>query len=183
GGEWRDGLGMVDARRATVEANHRRKGWLEPGVAAFALQRLHERRLLATDVGTGTGRNRHLEVEAAAQNAVPDVACRTRLCHRALHLSPRVGQLAADIDEGMAHLGRIGGDDDPLNQQVRVQLHQHTILEGAWLTLVAVDDEVAWPGAGRREEAPLHAGGEAGATTAAQTRMLDLLHQLLRREV
>src|SRR5262249_22307755 len=86
-------------------------------------------------------------------------------------------------DEGMAHLGCIGGDDDPLNQQVRVQLHQHTILEGAWLTLVAVDDEVAWPGAGRREEAPLHAGGEAGATTAAQTRMLDLLHQLLRREV
>src|SRR6185312_13847369 len=46
--------------------------------------------------------------------------------------------------------------------------------------LVAVHDQIAGEGVGR-QEAPLHARGEARPAPAAETRDLDLLHQLLGR--
>ena len=57
------------------------------------------------------------------------------------------------------------------------------ILEGARLALVGVDAEVDRLLGLLRQEAPLHAGGEARAAAAAQVRRLHQLDQLLGREL
>ena len=63
---------------------------------------------------------------------------------------------------------------------MRIALHEDAVLVGAGLGLVAVDDEVAREHA-RRAEAPLDAGGEAGAAAPEQAGRLDLLDDLAGR--
>ncbi len=58
--------------------------------------------------------------------------------------------------------------------------HQREVLARTRLALVRVDHEVVRLAVVLRDEAPLHAGGEAGAATAAQARVLDELDQLVR---
>ena len=55
-------------------------------------------------------------------------------------------------------------------QLVRVVAHDLSVLAGAGLALVGVDDEVLGPAVVRLvHEAPLHARGEAGAAAATET--------------
>ena len=84
-----------------------------------------------------------------------------------------------------ARLARIAyaGDDDALDQRVRVVRHQRQVLAGARLALVGVDHEVVRLAVVLRDEAPLHAGREAGAAAAAQARVLDQLDQVVRVRV
>ena len=53
------------------------------------------------------------------------------------------GELAAAEDEGLRGADRVGGDDRPLDDLVRVALDEQVVLERRRLALVAVDDEVA----------------------------------------
>ncbi len=80
----------------------------------------------------------------------------------------QVAILAAEIDE--AHLGADGeaGDHGALDDGVRVFEEDHVIFTGAGLGLVAVDQDVLGLGGDLGDEAPLHAGGKAGAAAAAQ---------------
>src|SRR5690348_6703044 len=182
GGQGRDGFGVVDDGWAAVEADHRRERRLEARVAALALQRLHQRALLAADVGAGAARDGDLEVEVAAEDVLANQAGVVRLTHRALHLPAREGQLAAHIDEGVMNVGGVGGEDRPLDEQMRADLHDHAVFEGARLALVAVDGQVTRLGGGLGQEAPLHASGEARAAAPAQAGLFDLLGQRLRRD-
>ena len=58
--------------------------------------------------------------------------------------------------------------------------HQRQVLAGARLALVGVDHEVVRLAVVLRDEAPLHAGREAGAATAAQAGVLDQRDQVVR---
>ena len=78
----------------------------------------------------------------------------------------------------------------PSIERVRVGHHQRQVLAGARLALVGVDDEVlghrrrtgrGLPRLGLRDEAPLHAGREAGAAAAAQAGVLDQRDELVGR--
>ncbi len=84
-----------------------------------------------------------------------------------------VHRLAADVDDGEVGPDRVGGDDDALDERVRVGHHQRQVLAGARLALVGVDHEVVRLAVVLRDEGPLHAGGEAGAAPAAQAGVLD----------
>ena len=55
-----------------------------------------------------------------------------------------VGQveLAADVDEGVAHLQRVGRDRHRFDQQVRRVLEDPAVLEGARLAFVGVGAEI-----------------------------------------
>ena len=76
--------------------------------------------------------------------------------------------LAADEDEGVAGVGGQRRDRDPLDQLVRVALHQLAVLEGARLGLVGVAAEVLRHVAAG-QEGGLFAHREAGAAAAAQS--------------
>ena len=71
-GTLRDRLDVVDDGRAGVEAGDGRERRAQPRLAAIALERVEQRRLLAADVGARAGVHDDVEVEAGAE----DVACR-----------------------------------------------------------------------------------------------------------
>src|SRR6185503_6412103 len=87
-----------------------------------------------------------------------------------------LGQLvfAANEDESHIRLGRVGSQDQPLNQLVWIAFHQVAILEGTGLHLVGVGNYVLRPRSvgAHRHEAPLHSGGETRSSTAAQAGLL-----------
>ena len=80
------------------------------------------------------------------------------------------------------HLQRVGGDEQPLDELVRVLVDERAVLEAARLGLVGVDAEVAREDV-LGQEAPLHPGGEAGPSPPPQPARLDLLDQRLRGEL
>ena len=170
-----DGLDVVDDGRLAPQPHHRREGRLEARVALLALERLEQRRLLAADVGAGAAVDVDLEVEVLlAEQLRPDHAGGAGLVDGRLEDARLPGELAADVDVGEVDVERVAGERDPLDEQVRVVLHDVAVLEGAGLGLVGVDREVAGPDV-LGQEGPLQAGGEAGAAAAAQVGLLHLV--------
>ena len=81
--------------------------------------------------------------------------------------------LAADVDEDVARLDRVRGDQAALDQPVRDLQHDLAVLERPGLGLVGVDREVdrLRDLVGRRDEARLASRREEGAAAAAQVRL------------
>src|SRR5262249_11029573 len=141
--------------------------------------RVQERGLLAADVGAGAAVQRELELVARAGDALAEPAALVGLLDRLLQDEVLPHHLAADVDVGVMTVDREAGDDRPLDELVRVPVEELAVLAGAGLGLVGVDDEID----GLRvlgDEAPLHAGEEAGSAAAAQVRLLDLVEDLAR---
>ena len=94
-------LDVVDQRRPVVEALDRRERRLQARVAALALERVEQPRLLAADVGAGAAVEHEVERGVAAEDAAR--RCSRR---RVASASARVEDLrlrlvlAADVDEG-----------------------------------------------------------------------------------
>ena len=104
-----------------------------------------------------------------AEDVPADVARGVGLVERLGQALLGEGQLAPDVEERLGGTDGVAAMSDALDELVGVALHEHAVLEGAGLALVAVDHEVAREHA-RRAEAPLHAGGEAGAAAAQEAR-------------
>ena len=121
-----------------------------------------------------------VEVEPGAEDVLAEVALGVRLGDRVAQPAGGVHRLAADVDERPVGPDRVRGDDHALDQRVRVVRHQRQVLAGARLALVGVDHEVVRLAVALRDEAPLEAGREAGAATAAQAGVLDQLDQVVR---
>ena len=90
--------------------------------------------------------------------------------------------LATDEDEALVGARGDRADDAALDQEVRVLLHEESILEGAGLRLVRVAAEVLVHRA-LGDEARLLPHREAGAAAAAEPGRLELLDELLRLEL
>ena len=102
----------------------------------------------------------------------PDRAVGVGLVERRLQALEPEGELAAEVDEGLADLQRVGRDQHALEDLVRVALNEHVVLEGGRLGLVPVDHEV-----GERvlaQHRPLAPGREAGAAPPEQAGRVDL---------
>ena len=177
-GDVGEGLDVVDQGRAPVEALDRGEGGLQPGVAALALERVEQRRLLAADVGAGAAVDDQLEVVAGAEDVRAQIAGLIRLGDGRVEDVGLAVVLAADEDEGVPDVGGEGGDRDPLDQLVGVALHQLAVLEGARLGLVRVAAEVLLHLAAR-QEGGLLAHREAGAAAPPQPRLLQLVDDLV----
>ncbi len=121
---------------------------LDAREAALALERLEQRRLLAADVGAGAGVHDDVEREAGAEDVAPHRAVGVGLVQRRLQALEPQGELAAEVDEGLGDLQRVGRDQHALEDLVRVALDEHVVLEGGRLGLVAVDHEVGERGLG-----------------------------------
>src|SRR5690606_15249428 len=75
-------LDVVDRRRLPVEASGRRERRLESRVRAQALQGVHQRGLLAADVGAGAAVHGDVEGVAGAEDVPAQEARLARLPHR-----------------------------------------------------------------------------------------------------
>ena len=163
-------LDVVDDGRRGVEALDGRERRLRARLAALALERLEQRRLLAADVCAGAAVHEDRDVTA-------DVGPVLELLERGDEDLVRPRVLAADVDEHRLRLDAVRGDQAALDEPVRDPREDLVVLEAAGLRLVGVDDEVVRLGdrVGLGDERPLQPGGEEGAATAAQAGRLQLL--------
>ena len=97
------GLDVVDHGGLAEEADGGRGGLMH-GEPALALERLEQRRLLAADVGTGTGMHDDVDGEARAEDVVPHRAVGVGVVQRRLQALQSEHELAAQIDEGLGDL-------------------------------------------------------------------------------
>ena len=74
---------------------------------------------------------------------LPRKPCVVRVGDRLLEPLVPERELAPDVDEREVALDRERGDDDALDELVRIALDEHAVLERRRLALVVVDDEVA----------------------------------------
>src|SRR4051794_12733163 len=178
-----DGLPVVDHRGTGVEAGDRGERRLQPRLPAPALQRVQQRRLLAADVRARAGMNGDLEVEAGTEDVLAQVALGVGLLDRPHQPPVDVDDLPAKVDERVVAADRVRRDRDSLDQELRRREHQRDVLAGARLGLVRVHHEVTRSAVRLGQEAPLHAGREAGAAPAAEPGVLHQLDQVGLRRV
>src|SRR5579862_7902666 len=115
----------------------------------------------------------HLAVEASPEDVLADEPGGPGLGQLGLEDLLYVVELAPDVDVGRLGSDGVAADEAPLNEQVRVPLHEHVVLERARLALVGVAADV--PGLGRLfvDELPLEPRGEPGAAAAPEARLFD----------
>jgi hypothetical protein len=171
-------LDIVDDRRAAVETDDGRERRPQARLGALALERLQERRLLARLVGAGAAVHVDLAVVPAAQDVRAQEPPGAGLGDRGLEHGGDVLELAADVDVADLRADGITRDRHALDDEVRVPLQQHVILEGAGLALVRVAAHVLRPARIFRHEPPLHARRKAGAAAAPQAGRLDEVDDL-----
>ena len=152
-----EGLGVVDRRRLAVDAEAGRERRLEARLALLALQRFEQRGLFAADVGAEAVEGMQLEVEAAAEDVVAQVAGGAGLVERLFEALVDLEDLAVDVVVGRGHAHRVGGDGHALDDDVRVVGEDVAVLAGAGLAFVGIADQVLRAGVVLRHEAPLQA--------------------------
>jgi hypothetical protein len=143
GGGDGDGLDVGDGRRASEETDGSGERRLQAGLSGLAFERLDERRLLAADVGAHAAVDVDVKVVAGAAGVLADEAGLVRLLDGALEDGGLVEELAADVDVGGGGVHGAASNEAALDELVGVLAHNLTVLAGAGLALVGVDDEVA----------------------------------------
>lgn len=138
-----DGLDVGDGSRASEETDCGGERGLETGLSRLALERLDERSLLTTDVGTHATVDVNVEVVTRTAGVLANETLLVSLLNGPLEDSGLVVELAADVDVGGCAVHGTTGNKTSFNQLVRVFSHNLTVLAGAWLALVGVDDEIA----------------------------------------
>ncbi len=164
-------------------ANHRRERRLHARNAAFAFDGIEQRGFFAALVGAGAGMRVEIEIETRSLDVLAQVAARIRFGDGAIHGLDQVAILAANIDVALVRIDGAAGDQNALDQLVRIVLHQQPVLASARLAFVGVDDDVLRLGRRARHEAPLHAGGKSRAAAAAQGGSFHFLDDLLGRHL
>ena len=151
-----------DGGRVAVAGDHRERRAVAR-LAAEALERLDEGRLLAADVGAGAEGDDDVEVEALdAADVLAQQAGGAALLDHRVERRAQVRVLAAQVDDALAGADGAAGDRHAGEHEVGELGEDDAVLERARLTLVGVADDVLPVAFLRAGEVPFHAGGEAG---------------------
>ena len=157
-------------RGLAEEALLDREGRLVARLAAQALDRVEEGRLLAADVGAGAAADLDVEGEALAQDVGPEQARGARRGDGASSALGRQRVLAPDVDVAALAAGGVGRDGHRLDEGEGVLLHEDTVLEGPGLGLVGVADEVVRARRLLATASHLRPAGKGGAAAALELR-------------
>src|SRR5437588_3757884 len=173
-GQVRKGLHVVDHGGGAVEADGGGEIWgLDAGEAALALQALEEGRLLAADVGAGTGVNDQVDPPPGSEDVVADGAVLVGLVDGRRHALEAQGELTPDVDEGLGRPGGVGADQRGFDDLVGIVQQELVVLERGRLALVPVDHQV--DGLCLAQHRPFPARLETGSAPTQQVRRRDLL--------
>src|SRR5438552_3241978 len=145
--------------------------------------RVEDGGFLAADVGAGSLADLDVEANASTHQVAAEEAASPRRVDRALQPLDREGVLSTHVDESLLASRRVGADRHRLDDRERVALHEHAVLEGAWLRLVRVADQVARPRRLPCDGLPLAAGGKGRSSTPRQLRVEHLPDHAFRPEL
>ena len=84
-------------------------------------------------------------------------------------------EFVANVDPAVIRAGHEAGQHNALDQKMGSAPHELAVLEGAWLALVGVGDDVLDVALLVADGGPLAEGGKAGAAHAAQAGEFQLL--------
>ena len=140
---------------------------LQPRHSAPALHRLQHRRLLAADVRARA--DDELDREAACRDGSAQPLARRRV-------------LLAEVDVRFVRPAEAHRRLEPLQQELRPELHHVSILDRPRLALVGVDDHDAWACL-TPHGVPLDVGGEACAAHTGQAGRLEPREHLVLGEL
>lgn len=167
---------IVDSRRLLQITPFGREGRTISRSAALAFERVGERRFLAADIGAGAKLDADVEIEPRlSADILAKQAETAAFLKHALQLIPKIGVLAAQIDEPVLRPQRIARDRHAVEDDIGNLRQQHTILERARLAFVGVAHDVMGFAHRLPAEPPFQTGREAGSAAAAK---LGLSHQL-----
>ncbi len=172
-------LHVVDVGGLAEDAGLGGERRADPGHAPGVLDGRDEPGLLAADVAAGPAHHLHVEGEARSQDALAQEPPLAGLLDRLLHALHRQGILVADVDVAVGGAGGVAADDDPLDDEMGVALHEVAVNEGAGVSLVGIADHVLGGVLGGAQELPLAAGGEGGAAAPPQSGLRHLADDLL----
>ena len=125
----------------------------------------------------------NVQIKAAAQDVVAQVAGGLGLANRLFEPRRRAGVLAPDVNVGFVRADAIRRNRDPFQQVMRVAVNQDAVFEGARLRLVGVAHDVghAVRRFAARRKAHLEANRKARAAPPLRARCDDFIDHLLRR--
>ena len=152
----------------------------DAGLAALALDRVDQRRLLAADEGPGAQADFQVEIEARAEDVLAQQAPLAALLDRPLDPLDGHRIFGADVEEALLGADGEAADDHPLDHVQRIALQHAAVHERAGIALVGVADEVAGRVGGLGAHLPLLPGGISAAAAAAELRAGDFLDHPLR---
>ncbi len=133
---------LTTVGRVAVAGDHRERRAVAR-LAAEALERLDEGRLLAADVGAGAEGDDDVEVEALdAGDVLAEQAGGAALLDHVVEVRAQVGVLAAQVDDALAGADGAAGDGHAGEHEVGELGEDDAVLERARLTLVGVADDV-----------------------------------------
>src|SRR5205807_9633908 len=122
-------LDVVDGGRLAVETDHRRERRLVARLRALAFERLEERGLLARFVCAGAAMDVDVAVEPGAEDVLAQQSARVRLVYGAFENLLHMEEFASYIDVGDFRSDGVAADGAPLDEEVRIALHQQVVLE------------------------------------------------------
>src|SRR5207245_10623705 len=153
----------------------------DPGVRARAFEPFDQPPFLTANVGAGAAMNEDFDVKVGAENILTQRLLRPRLLDGALEDFCALGKLAPYIYVSGVDIEGVTGNQDALEQLVRILMNNVTILESARLRLVGIANQIHRLLLVRFNKAPLHPGWETSTTTSAQRRSLNLVKNVGRR--
>src|SRR5690625_6319293 len=116
---------------------------------------------------------------ARAHNALADISLAVKLPELTLHMPDVVREFTPHVQIARGDRHGVARDQDPLENEMRVVLHELAVLKRARLRLVAIAAKKAWfPFFDGRHEAPLQTGIKTGTATAPEPARLDLIGHL-----
>ena len=176
-------LNVVDDGRTSPETGDDGVWRLRAGHAALAFDRVLKRRAFAADERTRAEAELDVEVEAGTEDVVAEKARLARLADCDLETLDGKRILRADVDVALVGADGITADHHRLKHRVGIAFQRRTVHVRARVALVRVADHVLLTLRLLRRGLPLHASREARAATTAETGLLHLFDDLLRRHL
>ena len=170
----RERLDVVDDRRLAPEPLLRRIRRPDPGLAALALDRMDQRGLLPADEGAGAHADLEVEVEAGAEDPLPQQARGAALFDRLDEPLDGHRVLRADVEEPAVGPDGEAGDRNAFDDAEGIAFEHVPVHERARIALVGVADHVPDRILRLGGHGPLPARREAGAAAPAQPGFRDL---------
>ena len=175
-----EGLHVVEDARSIPDPALRCMDVFRPGLAHLAFQGIHQGRRFSGDEGTRALVHGHIEIEASAQYVLAEQALFSSLLQGKFCAFHCQGVFHTHVDETAVRSNSIRCDDQALQNTVRISLHERTIHESTWISLIAIDNHILGLARSQASRFPFPTGGKSTSAPSPKIGLFYLSDHLFR---
>ena len=177
-----EGLNVVDNGRAHPQAEHCRKiGRLDAGIRAFAFEGFDQAGFFTANISARAAVHIHFQIITGAQDIFTQEIFSLRFRQGLDQNLCAFGHLTTNIDIRQMNVVRKTRDDHPLDQLVRILVHDLPVLEGARFRFIGVANQINRLTAPAVDKAPFKPAGKTRAPAPTQTGQFHVIANLFLR--